>query len=160
MQFRTDCPLTCPLKWTCKVILPFNSARSSEYRPGLSRAQYSVENPAELITVFAGVFELLMRENTTAPATTPEERDLRARFKTIGAYAQERERLVRERVHANRTLAAIANTLCHEMYHSLITVRADERGAVAQQPFDAGGHLKAPIFYRSIATSMPGQVSA
>ncbi len=108
-------------------------------------AQNSVENPAELITVFAGVFELLMRENTTAPATTPEERDLRARFKTIGAYWRRNQNDSCVRGFMRTVLSrAIANTLCHEMYHSLITVRADERGAGAQQPFDPGGHLKAP----------------
>ena len=112
--------------------------------PAHPGAQNSAENPAELITVFPGMFELLMRENTTAPANTPEERDLRSRLKTLGAHWRRNQNDSCLRGFMRTVLSrAVANTICHEMYHSLLTIRADERGA-GRQPFDPGGHLRAP----------------
>ncbi len=99
----------------------------------------SAENPAELITIFPGMFEMLLRENSGLAVSNPEDKDLRGRMKTLGAYWRTNSRDACARALMRNVVArGVANTICHEAYHSLLTIQQADQPAM-----DPGGHLRA-----------------
>jgi len=103
-----------------------------------SPRENSAENPAELITIFPGMIEMLLRENLGIPVPNPEDKDLRSRMKTLGAYWRTNSRDACTRALMRNVVArCVANTICHEVYHSLLTVQHTDQPAI-----DPGGHLR------------------
>ena len=101
-------------------------------------AHNSAENPAELIRIFPGMFEMLLREDSSLPVPNPEVKDLRIRMKTLGAYWRTNSRDACTRALMRNVVArCVANTICHEAYHSLLTVEAADQPAI-----DRDGHLR------------------